>query len=91
MALSQVAQILLACSGGHGAELVRLVGGVLRIDDLGQQEVPEHRGLGKGHAFWDEGAKRGHVFGTSDRHTTKRGAQQGNECREELMFEVAID
>ena len=53
VALGQVAQVLLSRSGGHGAELLRLVGGVFCIDDLGQQEVPEHGGFGKGHIFWD--------------------------------------
>lgn len=76
VALSQVAQVLLACSGGHGAELVRLVSGVFGIDDLGQQEVPEHGGLGEGHTLWDRRAERWHIFWTSDRHTKRQKAHQ---------------
>ena len=37
----QVFQELLPRADRHGDELVRLVGGVLRVDDLGQQEVSE--------------------------------------------------
>lgn len=77
VALGQVAQVLLAGACGHGTELVRLVCSVLGVDHLGQQEVPEHGGLGEGHALWDWGAKGGHVFGARDSHAAGGGGERG--------------
>lgn len=44
---------------------------VLSVDDFGQKEVPEHSGLGKGHAFRDWWAKGGNVLGTGDSNTAE--------------------
>lgn len=53
--------------------------GVLGVDHLGQEEVPEHGGLGEGHALWDRGTEGGHVFGARDGHAANRRGGRGRE------------
>lgn len=96
VALSQVTQVLLAGARGHRTELVRLVRRVLGVDHLGQQEVPEHRGLGEGHALWDGRAKGGHVLGARYGHAAGRGegwdeenGYQGRRVGENDKLEIA--
>lgn len=74
--LCQVPQVLLPCARGHGAELLRLVSGVLPVDDLGKEEVPEDSGFGEGDALGDGRAERRHVFRSGYSHTG-RGTQGG--------------
>ena len=49
-------------SHGHGDELVGAVGGVLGVDDLGEEEVGEGLGLGEATARGQRGAEHWNRF-----------------------------
>lgn len=60
--LGEVLQVLLPRTSRHGSELLRLVGSVLAVDDLGEQEVPENGGLWEGYGLGNRGAERRDVL-----------------------------
>jgi len=68
----QILQELLSRSHGHRDEFVRAVGGVLRVDDLGQEEVCELLTLGEASSGRKGRSERGHGLGPADRHAEEK-------------------
>ena len=66
--LRQVLKVLLARARGHGAELLGLLGAVLRVHHFGQQEVAEGWRLPETSAFGKQWTKQRDVLGAGHSH-----------------------
>lgn len=69
---SQILQVLLPRASSHDPELLRLVGSVLAIDDLGEQEVPKNCWLWESDRLGNGRAERRNVSGPGNSHAGKQ-------------------
>lgn len=74
--LSQVFQVLLSCACCHCSELFWLVCCIFSINNLGEQEVPENRGLWKSYRLGNRWPERRHVFRSGHSHAVNKEGNQ---------------